>query len=549
MRKSALALLLLVAVAAVGPLAAADEIPADVVFENRTIVTFRAPLGPLTPEQRARSTVNRLKALPVGAVIPAIQTGRVVESAMVVTVHGNPVITILEGDVDPESGLTLTQVTDRAVAKLRDALAARHAMNSGRFLVRASLAILAATALFLLLFLFIRIASRRLRGFIPEPGDPRFEKFRIFGFSLGPYAVAALERFVSVIGIALQFLAAYLWLAFCLTRFPSIRPWGEALDGYLVSTVAQLGWGALRAIPNIGIVLAIFVLTRFAARIAGAFFDSIGQRRIEVRWQHAETANATRRLVVAVIWVFGISVAYPYIPGSESLAFKGLSVFVGLMVSFGSAGIVNQVMAGLVIVYSRALKPGDFIKVNDVEGLVTDVGVLSTKVVTPKRVEITIPNAVLVGTTMTNYSSVRGDRGVILHTSVTIGYDTPWRQVHALLLRAADQTSGVRKDPRPFVLQTALSDFYVEYQLNAYIDDPTIRPAIFSELHQHIQDAFNEFGVQIMSPHFLGQPDSKVWAPKGNWFDAPANADSERHPRGGSPYEDIRNQAAATQKA
>lgn len=521
-----LALLVIAALPSVAQPSQAGDPPADLVFENRKIVTLRASLGPITPTRRAAAAKARLDAVHVGFQLPEVDVSRLSETSNILSVGGTPIFTLVDADIEPESGMTLAQLSDRAALQLREALAARQAMRSGPFLLRASLRSIGATLVFVLAFVLVRRLVRRARHYIPDPGDARFEKFTLFGFKLGPYAVTALERFVVLAGAATQFLAAYLWVAFVLVQFPLTSPWGKALDDYLVDTLARLGLGAIASLPGLGTVAIIFILTRAVSRVTGAFFDAVVHRRIEVGWLQPETANATRRILSVVVWIFGISVAYPYIPGADSAAFKGLSVFVGLMVSLGSAGLVNQVMSGLVVVYSRAFKPGDVIKVGEVEGLVTEVGMLSTKVVTKKRLEVTIPNAVLVGTTTTNFSSAAGEVGHILHTSVTIGYDTPWRQVHALLLLAAERTTSIRKEPRPFVLQTALSDFYAEYQLNVHVDDPTSRAAVLSELHAKIQDAFNEFGVQIMSPNFEDQPEQKVWVPKQHWFEAPAKPDT-----------------------
>jgi small-conductance mechanosensitive channel len=191
--------------------------------------------------------------------------------------------------------------------------------------------------------------------------------------------------------------------------------------------------------------------------------------------------------------------------------------FVGLMATLGSAGVVNHLVSGLVIVYSRSCKPGDFIKFGEIEGVVTAVGVLSTKITTRRRTEITVPNAVLVGSSITNYTRLAREDGEMITTTVTIGYDAPWRQVQDLLLLAAGRTAGIRKTPKPFVHQESLSDFYVEYELMARIEQPRERAEVLSHLHAQIQDAFNEAGVQIMSPHFEGQPEGKVWVPKTAW--------------------------------
>jgi hypothetical protein len=216
--------------------------------------------------------------------------------------------------------------------------------------------------------------------------------------------------------------------------------------------------------------------------------------------------NATHRIVNILVWGLGIAVAYPFIPMSDSDAFKGLSVMFGFMLTLGSAGIVNQLMSGLVLVYSRALSVGDFVDLGETVGVVSEVGALSTKIINMRNEEVTIPNAVLVGSPIKNYSRLAGARGTLVSTKVTIGYDTPWRQVHAMLIAAAEQTPGLRSLPRPFVYQRGLADWYVEYELFAHMDKPLERVPVLSALHANIQDQFNTYGVQIMSPHFVIQP-------------------------------------------
>jgi small-conductance mechanosensitive channel len=278
-------------------------------------------------------------------------------------------------------------------------------------------------------------------------------------------------------------------------------------------------------------VVLIFFVTRFVTRLAGALFNAAESGAVAVPWLHPETVRATRRLVMVLIWIFAVIVAYPYIPGSDTAAFQGISVFVGLMVSLGATGIVNQLMSGLLVLYSRAIRVGEYVRIGEVEGVVTELGNLSTRIVTRRKEEITIPNAVLVGSTTTNYSRLAGSEGGIVSTSVTIGYDVPWRQVHAMLVLAAERTPGVKRDPRPRVLQKSLADFFVEYHLLVYTDSPEQRPAILSALHANILDAFNEFGVQIMSPHFESQPSERVVVPKNKWHDAPAPPSTGREGR------------------
>jgi small-conductance mechanosensitive channel len=230
-------------------------------------------------------------------------------------------------------------------------------------------------------------------------------------------------------------------------------------------------------------------------------------------------AEALPGIFVAVV------MTYPYIPGSGSDAFKGIGIFVGLVASLGSTALAGQAASGLVLTYSRAFRPGDYLKIGETGGTVLSLGMLSTKIRPIKQEEVTIPNAGLIGATIKNYSRMAGREGVILYTSVTIGYNAPWRQVHEMLMMAADRTAGLKKEPRPFVLQTALSDFYVEYQINAYLEEPQKRIPTLASLHANIQDAFNEYGVQIMSPHYVLDPAEKVWVPREKWFDPPAKTE------------------------
>lgn len=209
--------------------------------------------------------------------------------------------------------------------------------------------------------------------------------------------------------------------------------------------------------------------------------------------------------------------------------FKGVSVFLGVVLSLGSTGLVNQAMSGLVLMYARAFRPGDYVRIGEVEGVITNLALLSTKVRTTKNEEVTIPNAALVAGSTKNYSRLAGEHGVVAYTSVTIGYDAPWRQVHALLALAASRTGGIRKAPAPFVLQIALVDFYVEYQLNAWLEQAADRIPVLSALHANILDAFNEYGVQIMSPHFERQPRVPVVVPPERWH-APPSADGVPSP-------------------
>jgi small-conductance mechanosensitive channel len=251
-------------------------------------------------------------------------------------------------------------------------------------------------------------------------------------------------------------------------------------------------------------------------------FEAVEAGRASLPGVYPETAQVTRRLVSALLWLFALALAFPYLPGSNTDAFKGVSVFVGLMVSLGSSGVVTQVMSGLTLTYSRALRAGDYVRVGDVEGTVTHLGSLSMKLRTARNEEITIPNAVVVANQTVNFSRLADSDGVFTPTTLTIGYDTPWRQVEAMLLEAAARTPGVRSTPAPRVRQLGLRDFYVEYVLLVALVEQSQRFVVLDRLHGHIQDSFNERGVQIMSPNYEADPAAPKIVPRGQWFAEPA---------------------------
>lgn len=498
---------------------------APLVVWNRPIIELRANIGATTAEERVARARRRIEGLPVTAYADPIQAipSRVgTLDGVFISVGSQLVFAILPEDLEPESGETLEAAGQKAVAQLTTALQARADQRRAPVILR-GLALSAVATLLLLLAL--RLINRVRRRALERPITTKLSGHtKVLGVDLGQ-ALTAIERGLSKLtawsAIIVSF---YLWLTFVLGQFPFTQPWGAQLGGYLGALLLKFGTGILGAMPGLFAVLLIFLLARVAARAINGFFQSVESGQIELDWLEPETARATRRVVIVLVWCFAVIVAYPYIPGSESPVFKGVSVFLGLMATFGSAGVVNHLVSGLVIVYSRSCKPGDVIRVGEIEGLVTVVGVLSTKIVTRKREEITVPNAVLVGTSITNFSRLAREHGAMISTTVTIGYDAPWRQVHELLLRAADRTKDVKKTPAPFVYQRSLSDFYVEYELRAHIEDPAERLPILSALHAEIQDAFNEAGVQIMSPHFEAQPDGKVWVPRSAWRGLPPEA-------------------------
>jgi len=497
--------------------------PVPIEFWNRVITVQRANLAGSSPEDRAELALQRLVRLPLNVSPTEIVTRSVKiedQDGVVFAFRGRFLFFIGTGDLDRESGQNLDQASESALGNLKAALDARIAERSWP-VIRSGLLYTSVgfVVLVLLCLAAWKVQSAVVRLLRKREGHVSFLLFR---FNVLPHMAAAFYALLRVAVWFFTFSLIYLWVTLSLRRFPYTQPWGEQAGGYMLHAIRELGATVLQSLPGLLMVILILLFTRWLVRMANVFFDQLATGRITVTWMDADVARATQRIFSAILWIFAIVVAYPYIPGSQTEAFKGLSVFLGLVISLGSTGIINQVMSGLFVVYSRSLKTGEWVRVNQTEGEVLEVGLLAAKIRTIEGQEVTIPNSVLVGTSTENFTRLGHPDGMILSSTVTIGYEAPWRQVHALLELAADRTSNIRKAPKPHVLQRQLSDFYVAYTLIARLDNEKLRIETVSSLHSAIQDAFNEFGVQIMSPHFVLQPNAPVTVPREKWHVPPS---------------------------
>jgi small-conductance mechanosensitive channel len=498
------------------------DTPATVTVANRPVVVFRATV-------LRRSSIDRAAAAErvIGAAVqrgrPISVGSRAVGPATVITLDSVDAFAIVPADADELVGETVQSKTEEAVARLQQAI--DETLDAGRpaVLLQGIARSVAATILFALIVWALSRLRRAAIGTAERASARTQAASRMADEILQATRVALLvRRLVTVVVMLTGLIFAYFWVTFVLRSFPFTRPWGEELRGYLIDRLIWFATGFTKAIPAIFTIVLIALATRFMIKLTNFVFKGAEEGRFTVPGIYPETVAPTRKLVTGLLWLFALVVCYPYLPGSETDAFKGVSVFVGLMISLGSSGLVNQVMSGLTVTYSRALRVGDFVRTGDIEGTVIQIGTLSTKVETARREEITIPNQVLVSQTVTNFSRNADGVGVYTPTSVTIGYDAPWRQVRALLLRAAEQTAGVRPIPAPTVLQAGLEESYVRYTLLVALEDQKRRGPILDQLHANIQDAFNEHGVQIMTPGYEGDPDSPKIVPKERWFAEPA---------------------------
>jgi small-conductance mechanosensitive channel len=512
--------------------AVAPAEPEELTFENRYLVTFRATVLGSNPAARAQVALARLEALPTDSGGDAVNKVPVTaggERGFAVRVGEQFVFLLAEADVDAVANEKLEKTASDSVARLADALTARREQHNVPLLLRAMGKSLAATAVLVGILWILRRVRRRLTAEFTRRAEKRVAGLERHGIHVESVVLPIVRGLTLALLWAIALVAVDVWLSFVLRWFPLTRPWAGTLEAKLLQILAGIGLGLLHYVPRLVTCVVIFLLARLVATFVKSLLDSLEQGRLSLPGMYPETIQATRWIAVALVWLVAFAFAYPYLPGANTEAFKGLSVLIGVVISLGSTGIVAQAMSGLVVIYSRSLSQGDYVRFGEVEGVVSDVGLLSTKVVTIRGEEVTIPNNVIVSGPVRNFSRLSRDKGPLVCTEVSIGYDAPWRQVRDLLLEAARRTPGLRKDSEPFVLQRSLGDFYVSYDLFARLENPIDRPQVLSALHGNIQDAFNAAGVQIMSPHFLAQPAQPVVVPRQRWHET---SEAENGPSG-----------------
>lgn len=312
------------------------------------------------------------------------------------------------------------------------------------------------------------------------------------------------------------------YLDFVLEQFPWTRLAAGRLSSVLLDPLQRMGQAFVDALPGLIFVVILATVTRYIIKLARLFFVAIENGVIVFEGFDREWAMATFRIIRILALAFAAVVAYPYLPGSRSEAFKGVSLFLGVMFSLGSSSAIANIIAGYSLTYRRAFKLGDRIQIGEALGDVAEIRLQVTHLRTPKNEEVIIPNSTILNSQVINYSSMARQHGLILHTTVGIGYETPWRQVEAMLLEAAARTPELSRQPPPFVLQKSLDDFAVTYELNVYCDRPGEAAKFYAALHRRILDVFNEYGVQIMTPSYENDPEEPKLVPKANWYAAPA---------------------------
>jgi len=502
-----------------------------VTILNRPVAVFRAPLPGVPVEeraQRAEEALRRLLSTPQGGALRV--SSQKTPQGYSIMIDGVLAFMLTPEDSDPLTRETPEQTVQQTVAVLEQVVRETRESRDLSSLAKSFGYALAATVVLILAIWGVNRARRWLTARLLQLVHRHAERLSVGGEAIirKDRLLVLVQRGVTVAYWLMVLVLMYEWVGFTLGRFPYTRPWGMRLNQYLLDVVLKGGLAVLRMLPDLFVALLIFLTARFVVQLVSALFSRIEQGQFEVTWLDRDTVRPTRRLISVAIWLFAFVMAYPYLPGSGTDAFKGLSVLVGLMVSLGASSLVGQAASGLILMYTRTIRQGEYVEIASHQGTVVELGLFTTRILTGLGEELTLPNALILNNVSRNYSRTVKGNGYILDTTVTIGYDTPWRQVHAMLMEAAARTPGIQKAPPPRVFQTALSDFYPEYRLvcQAIPSEPTSRAAVMNTLHANIQDVFNEYGVQIMSPHYRGDPAEPKVVPRERWAIPPATEET-----------------------
>lgn len=484
-----------------------------VMLDGRPLFFVRRGIASFSAAERANAVTRRIERIAQNDAI-ALEDIKVEQSpydqSFYLGVDKEVILTVTERDAKAYYS-TPEALTQQALQKIKAAIAQyRQDRRPAQLLKNITYTVLASFAFLLITVVIIKI-SGKLFPFIQSLLESRIRSIKIQNVEILSSAKIALFWLLVLQKIRLFILVLlfFYYAAFILRLFPWTRVFGERILGYFFQSL-ELVLSAVGAyLPNLFIVAIIFFITYYLIRLIRPFFSTIERGNLVIPGFYTDWAQPTYNLVLVLFIAIATIIAFPYLPGFDSPAFRGISVFLGLLFSLGSTSAIANVIGGIILIYTRAFRIGDHIQVGDVMGDLIEKNFLVIRIRTPTNQIITIPNSSLLNSNVINFSiSLRElDSHLILQTTITLGYDVPWQKVYGTLIKAALKTGHILEEPAPFVLQTSLDNFYVSYQLNVYTDNPNLMVLIYSELHQNMQDQCNEVGIEILSPSFTALRD------------------------------------------
>jgi small-conductance mechanosensitive channel len=475
----------------------------EIVIDGRSVLTVREAIGTYTPQQRAAAIEGRIISLAkLSNVSPDLIRIQQRDVWTEIVLDNTVIMVVTDADAEA-AGIPRGELATEYQDSIHRVIVAYRQEHGWKFLLLSIFKTIVATAILIcLIWLVLKIRTillDRVKRKIREKATLHDRSAqRIWAAYIGPLllTLGSILRWVIILGL----IEAYLTITFGF--YSSTREISLTVTSWTLSQLTGLTKAGVDYLPKLLLLCVITLVTTYVVRLVRMIFGEIEKGNITFRGFYPDWAEPTEKLVRALILVLALVVAFPYLPGASSPAFKGISVFLGVLVSLGSSSAVANAVAGVILTYMRSFLVGDWVQIGETTGEVIEKTLLVTRVLTPKAEIITIPNATIMGGAVKNFSTEAKKNGVIFHTTATIGYNAPWRTVHELLINAALATEHVLREPAPFVLQERLEDFYVAYELNAYTDSPREMLNIYSDLHKNIQDRFNQAGVEICSPHF-----------------------------------------------
>jgi small-conductance mechanosensitive channel len=476
-----------------------------IIYAGVEISCFQNGIGPFSVNERIEAIKLRISRLSKSRTFdPDNVVVSSQENSTEISAEDTVLATIRDQDVDTSVATNRQEMAELMASNIRKAIHSDRTLTSPKALLwAAGYTALATIGLILILMLFSRLFPK-IYAIIRSNEGRIIRSIKIQSYELLNSAriISFLLWLAQATRVILTVITFYIYIPLVLSFFPLTANWAPKLYGYIVNPLHTIFNVIIAYIPNLFFVIAIALVTRYLMKLVRFFFQEIELGSLEIQGFFKEWAEPTYKLIRVLIIAFAFIMAFPYLPGSDSPAFQGVSVFLGILLSLGSSSAVANIVAGVVITYMRPFKLGDRVKIADTMGDVIEKTLLVTRIRSIKNVDVTIPNSMVLGSHIINYSSMAQSEGLVLNTTITIGYDAPWRKIHELLKEAAKRTELISNEREAFVLQTALNDFYVSYELNAYTCHPNKMALIYSQLHQNIQDCFNEAGVEIMSPHY-----------------------------------------------
>jgi small-conductance mechanosensitive channel len=474
-----------------------------------TLFHIKARAGSFTAEARASAVQKRIKERAKRA-LHRSDTLRI-DSAdgLLDIMYGEDLLmTITSRDAAAE-GVTMERLAKDRMSSIKGAIAGYHQSISFVTLAKEIALALLVTGLLVFVLRMVRRGFRWTHTWLEGQKGIRVRAIRIRDYEF--FTEERSLNAVLLVNKALRWLVVLVVLYLTLPLLFAIFPWtqdlAEVLIGYVTRPVGRIALALWHFLPNLVTILVVVVIFHYLIKGLAFLRDEVRNEALVIPGFYPDWAAPTFQLLRVVLYAFMVVVIFPYLPGSDSPVFQGVTVFLGALFTFGSAGSLSNIIAGLVLTYMRSFQKGDRVRIGEVFGDVIERNMLVTRVRTTKNEIISIPNSTVINSHTINYTSDSAARGLIIHSTVTIGYDVPWRQVHELLINAAKATDLIEVEPTPFVLQTSLDDFYVSYEINCYTKQTTRQAFIYSQLHENIQDQFNGAGVEIMSPHYRAMRD------------------------------------------